>query len=486
MSRRLKYATFCSGIECMSVACDRFPLDPVFFSEIEPFPCAVLKARYPTIPNLGDMSKIRRDENGNITNGSTTIPFPDGGIDILAAGCPCQDYSVAGKRAGGAEGSGTRSSLIFEFIRIIGEFRPRYFIYENVPGMFTTHEGRDFAHVIMEMEQRGYSLAWRVLDAQYVRVDGMERAVPQRRRRVWVVGHSGADESRAAEILFEPDCVAGHTPPRRIAGQGFACSLGGRDSVDAGMVGGAPGTLRSGCKAGGAGSGCLNPGHPQTHRVYGADGVWPTLDAGAETSGQDQRSVCIALDGDKRKGFTIQMCDNGKHRRADRPNGGMYVTEADVNTTLSAQGPRDVTVVTHQHGVAYDMQAIGQYGNGEVASTVKSRDAKDATDIVVHCFENRIVHTVYKLDSVASNSMKSANPNSGIHKTEVAACLDTTPPDPTKNQSGNVTVSTNSNGENVAPTLTQDLARQTGNQLQNSGGYVVTRQEQLKAQSARN
>lgn len=243
MKRRLKYATFCSGIECMSVACRGLPLDPVFFSEIEPFPCAVLKAHYPAVPNLGDMSKIRRNDKGDITNGTTTILFPDGGIDILAAGCPCTDFSVAGKRAGGAEGSGTRSSLVFEFIRLIGEIRPRWFIYENVVGMLSTNEGRDFAHILLAFRDCGYSVCYRTLDAQYVRVDGMERAVPQRRRRVWVVGCLGADESVPAQILLEPDCVAGHTPPRRRAGQGFAYSLAGRDRVDAGVVGDAGGVL---------------------------------------------------------------------------------------------------------------------------------------------------------------------------------------------------------------------------------------------------
>lgn len=363
MNRRLKYATFCSGIECMSVACQGLPLDPVFFSEIEPFPCAVLKAHYPTIPNLGDMSKIRRDENGNITNGTTTITFPDGGIDILAAGCPCQDFSVAGKRAGGAEGSGTRSSLVFEFIRIIGEIQPRWFIYENVVGMLSTNEGRDFAHLLLAFRDCGYSVCYRTLDAQYVRVDGVERAVPQRRRRVWVVGHLGADESVPAKILFEPDCVAGHTAPRRRTGEGFAYSLGGRDRVDAPVVDGAPG-------AGGEGKGgCLTPGHPQRHCVYGADGVWATLDAGAETSGQDQRGVCIALDGDKLKPRTDQR----------KGGNGFGVNEDGAGYTLTA---------VDRHGVAYDMQAIGQYGNGEVASTVKSRDAKDSTDLVVQCYEN--------------------------------------------------------------------------------------------------
>lgn len=240
MSEPLTYATVCSGIECMSVASLGLPLKPVFFSEIEPFPCAVLKAHYPDVPNLGDMSKIQVSDDGKeITNGTTRLLL-DARLDILAGGTPCQDVSVAGKRAGMQEGSGTRSSLAFDFVRLARELRPRWVIWENVAGSIDSKNTPDFLRFASALGDCGYSLAWRVLDAQYVRVDGMERAVPQRRRRVWVVGHLGADESIPAQILFEPDSLTGHTPPRRRTGQGFAYTLGGRDSVDAGVVGSEP------------------------------------------------------------------------------------------------------------------------------------------------------------------------------------------------------------------------------------------------------
>ena len=233
----MTYATVCSGIECMSVACRGLPLRPVFFSEIEPFPCAVLKAHYPDVPNLGDMSKIQVSQDGKeITNGTINIRL-DTRLDILAGGTPCQDVSVAGKRAGMQEGSGTRSSLAFDFVRLARELRPRWVLWENVAGSIDSKNAPDFLRFVGALGDCGYTIAWRVLDAQYVRVDGMERAVPQRRRRVWVVGCLGADESIPAQILFEPDCVAGHTAPRRRAGEGFAYSLAGRDRVDAGVVG---------------------------------------------------------------------------------------------------------------------------------------------------------------------------------------------------------------------------------------------------------
>ena len=239
MTEKLTYATVCSGIECMSVAAWGLPLKPVFFSEIEPFPCAVLKAHYPDVPNLGDMSKITVTNQLEITNGTISIRLPRR-LDILAGGTPCQDVSVAGKRAGMQEGSGTRSSLAFEFVRLARELRPRWVLWENVAGCIDSKNAPDFLRFASALGDCGYSLAWRVLDAQYVRVDGMERAVPQRRRRVWVVGCLGGDVTKPAQILFEPDSLTGTTPPRRRTGQGFAYSLGGRDSVDARVVGSEP------------------------------------------------------------------------------------------------------------------------------------------------------------------------------------------------------------------------------------------------------
>lgn len=242
--KTLTYATVCSGIECMSAAAIGLPLRPIFFSEIEPFPCAVLKAHYPDVPNLGDMSGITLNEKGEITNGRTTVAIPAGGLDILAGGTPCQDVSNAGKRRGMQEGSGTRSSLAFEFVRLIRELRPRYVVWENVAGVLSDESFPKFLRAIAD---RGYGVAYRTLDAQYVRcadidlpnggVVRLERAVPQRRRRVWVVGCAGEDIGRASEILFEPQGVCGDRPPRRIARQGTAESARGRARLPDGVVG---------------------------------------------------------------------------------------------------------------------------------------------------------------------------------------------------------------------------------------------------------
>lgn len=253
----LTYATVCSGIECMSVACRGLPLKPVFFSEIEPFPCAVLRAHYPDVPNLGDMSRISVTNQTEITNGTRTITL-ERPLDILAGGTPCQDVSVAGKRKGfDPEGRQTRSSLAFDFVRLARELGPRYVLWENVAGSIDSKNGPDFLRFVSALGDCGYSLAWRVFDAQYVtcediygpdgRVDvPLSRAVPQRRRRVWVLGvrslgRSGANATRAAEILFEPDRSYGDSAPRRETRKSIACTPEGRDRLDAGLVGRPPG-----------------------------------------------------------------------------------------------------------------------------------------------------------------------------------------------------------------------------------------------------
>ena len=227
----LTYATVCSGVECMSAAAYGLPLKPVFFSEIEPFPCAVLKSHFPDVPNLGDMSKIQISNEGKeITNGTTRIVL-DRRIDILAGGTPCQDVSVAGKGKGMAEGSGTRSSLAFEFVRLARELKPRFVLWENVAGAIQSNNAKDFIAFLRALDDCGYGCAWRVLDAQYTRVDGFLRAIPQRRRRVWVVGCAGRDVAKACEILFERDRALGNTPPSRRTGQGFTTPFEKYDSI---------------------------------------------------------------------------------------------------------------------------------------------------------------------------------------------------------------------------------------------------------------
>jgi len=197
----LRYGSVCSGIEAASVAWAPLDWSPVFFSEIEKFPCEVLAHHYPDVPNLGDITKFKE--------------WPDADIDVLVGGTPCQSFSVAGLRKGLAD---PRGNLALTYLAIAYRYRPEWLVWENVPGVLSSDGGRDFGAFLGGLGELGYGFAYRVLDAQYVRVDGMERAVPQRRRRVFVVGHSG-DWRRAAAVLFERESLLGHSAPRRETGQ---------------------------------------------------------------------------------------------------------------------------------------------------------------------------------------------------------------------------------------------------------------------------
>lgn len=244
----MRYGSLCSGIECATVAWEELGWEAVFFSEIEPFPCAVLAHHYgsnlpgepyPTngVPNYGDMTKFKE--------------WPDDAIDVLVGGTPCQDYSVAGLRLGM---DGVRGQLSLTFVEISAKLRSDWLVWENVPGVLSSNGGRDFARFLGDLSgtkikvpeggwknagivaglPEAYGLAYRVLDAQYVRVDGLERAVPQRRRRVFVVGYLG-DWRPSAAVLLEQEGLFGNTPPRRKAGQGIAPTISSRSTGGGGL-----------------------------------------------------------------------------------------------------------------------------------------------------------------------------------------------------------------------------------------------------------
>ena len=204
----MRYGSICSGIEAATQAWHPLGWSPAFFSEIERFPSQVLAHHYGAnmpgdelsengVPNLGDMTKFKE--------------WPDYAIDLLVGGTPCQSFSIAGLRKGLAD---PRGNLMLTYLAIARRYQPRWLVWENVPGVLSSNKGRDFGTFIRGLEECGYHAAWRVLDAQYVRVDGYERAVPQRRRRVFVVGYFG-DWRRAASVLFEREGLSGNTPPRR-------------------------------------------------------------------------------------------------------------------------------------------------------------------------------------------------------------------------------------------------------------------------------
>lgn len=434
-SAEMTYATVCSGIECMSAAVA--PLGgwkPVFFSEIEPFPCSLLKHRYLTVPNLGDMTKITAEKIGNekwrITNGTDVIELA-GRLGCFAGGTPCQDVSVAGKRAGMAEGSGTRSSLAFHFARLCRELQPRWVVWENVPGVLTSNGGRDFAHFVRSIGECGYSLAYRTLDAQWVRVDGLPRAVPQRRRRVWLVGHLGDDWRSPAEVLFEPQGVRGDSPPCRIAGQGFTGKTGG----------------------GAEGADC-----PVSTNSNGGD-VMPALtarDLEARMTGQADRSGGYVMqpsgfdpyepggvksDSPEVSGALVNGSSPGFHNAVcfENHQTDARTQEVDVAPTMgathNAQAANNNPLV-----VAIDMDknkptnADKPVRKGGAGFGVSEKGAS-------YTLTARDQHAVaYAIDSMGSNAMKSKNPKSGCREVECAPTLTTVDSAPVKHQGGTAVV----------------------------------------------
>ena len=198
----MKYLSVCSGIEAASKAWEPIGWEPVAFSEIEPFPSAVLKHHWPKVPNLGDMSKY---EQWNIQSGS---------VDLLVGGTPCQSFSVAGLRQGLKD---PRGNLMLTYLAIAERLKPRWLVWENVPGVLSSNGGKDFGSFLGALGELGYEWAYRVLDAQWF-------GVAQRRRRVFVVAHLGKG-NLAAKVLFESESVRRDTAPSREARKGIATNV---------------------------------------------------------------------------------------------------------------------------------------------------------------------------------------------------------------------------------------------------------------------
>lgn len=346
--------------------------------------------------HLGDITKI---------NGAEIEP-----VDVITGGSPCQDLSIAGKRAGLA---GARSGLFMEQVRIVKEMRehdrangrtgdmvrPRYMVWENVPGAFSSNKGQDFAAVLeeiiriaepeapdIEVPEKGWntwggyhdevggrwSVAWRVHDAQHW-------GVPQRRRRISVVADFGGDT--AGEILFERKSVSGHLAPRGAAGEEAAGDFGA----------GAESAVK-----------CLTAWDCQSKRVFSTVGKCPTLQGGVGGGVNNPAILCAAFkagQGAKANGIgyaeecapTLGAVSSGLNQCPsvlvfDRAQ----ITSPDNRSTV---GPDKPCPALHTFGevpaVCYQMQGFGDYREGDVASSCKQRDYKDSTDLVVSSVDCR-------------------------------------------------------------------------------------------------
>ena len=234
----MKFLSLFSGIEACSVAWKPLGWECVGFSEIEPYPCSLLAHHYPSVPNLGDVTKITEQQIADL-----------GDFDVLVFGSPCQDLSAAGTRKGFQDG--TRSNLFYEALRIFDYARKhnncRFAFWENVPGAFSSNKGADFAAVVREMAgledvetpTHGWGntgaalgtqglLEWRVLDAQYF-------GLAQRRKRVFAILDTG-DWYNRPPILLEQESVRGDTPPSRTEGRKVTATVGTSPTSSSGQA----------------------------------------------------------------------------------------------------------------------------------------------------------------------------------------------------------------------------------------------------------
>lgn len=204
----MRYLDVCAGISASSVAWKPLGWEAAAYSEIEPAPRAILEHRQGALPVGWDHRHAAGSNTTPLFGDFTQIEAHHvGPIDLLVGGTPCQDFSVAGLRAGL---DGDRGNLSLEFLRLADRTRPRWVVWENVPGVLSINGGRAFGAILGGLGELGYGFAYRVLDAQHF-------GVPQRRRRVFVVGYLG-DHRRAGAVLFERDSMSGHPAPRREAG----------------------------------------------------------------------------------------------------------------------------------------------------------------------------------------------------------------------------------------------------------------------------
>lgn len=398
-------------------------ITPVWASEIEPFPIRVTTKRLPFMKHYGDVSKM---------NGADIEP-----VDIITFGSPCQDMSIAGRREGL---DGSRSSLFYAAVQIVKEMRcatngryPRYIVWENVPGAFSSNKGADFQSVLEEIcSVKGYkihtprpekwpaageivaedfSLAWRVFDAQYW-------GVPQRRKRIYLVADLAGGS--AGKILFESEGVSGYTPQGFRSWQGTA------------------GTSEKG--SGAAGCVCLND--QGGNRMDVTDGVTCTLRA------EVHHPPCVM----ESAGFCTE------HSAHSRSIG----YEEETSPTLRAGTVPAAVYENHSQDTRYTkLEGIAPtvsstYGTGgnnqpfvvETPKTLKIRSGcegggkgaliQDNKSATLGCNNDQTVFVpkVYGICSKQSHAMQSDNPHSGFYEADTCRCLDANGGNPSYNQGG--------------------------------------------------
>ena len=339
----MKYVSLFSGIEAATVAWEPLGWEPLAFSEIDAFPCAVLAERFPGVPNLGDITKI------DWKKAVKTYGNPD----LVVGGSPCQSFSIAGGRTG-LEGA---SGLMWEYVRCVREVMPRWLLWENVPGALSSSHGEDFRCLLEALDALGYGLAWRVLDAQFF-------GLAQRRERLFVVGSLGdGGAERACSVLFEPESLSWDTRSSREKRKELAARAGG-GAACAGF-----------CASNTAGAGSI--GYQEE--------VSPTLRGGG--SGTNMTPTVFQIAGniigreDKNGGHQLGVVDPDEHgaftlNTADRhavvlcmgdATSGASIDE-DMSGTLKAHNSKEPPIVAFAANQRGEVRLQG--GDGDVVGAI--------------------------------------------------------------------------------------------------------------------
>ena len=330
------YGSVCSGIEAASVAWYPLGWHAAFLSEIDAFPRAILQHHYMETPLHGDFTTIRAGEYEP--------------IDLLVGGTPCQSFSVAGLRGGLDD---DRGNLALEYLKLAGRLRPRWVVWENVPGVLSSNRGRDFGSILGGLVELGYGFAYRVLDAQFF-------GVPQRRRRVFVVGYLG-DWRPAAAVLFERQSLRGDSPPSREARKTIAA-----------------------CVTAGTGQRCDAETETMIVHSLKADG----FDASEDSTGRGTPIVPVAFDLRGREGGAMP---EGPHDTA--------------NLRASSGGSSRSYVAFAQN----QREEVRELNAGGAVSAIRRGDAKNETLIAFSCKDhgadaNEIAPTLRAMDHLESHA----------------------------------------------------------------------------------
>ena len=453
----MKLGSLFDGIGGALLCAKACAIKPVWASEIEPFPIKVTEYHFPTVKHLGDITQI---------NGAKIEP-----VDIVVGGSPCQDLSVAGKRAGMA---GERSGLFIEQIRIIKEMRngtnkPRYMVWENVPRAFSSNDGEDFRAVLEETARvaeptvsiprsvngwansgsvlaDGFSISWRTFDAQYW-------GVPQRRRRIYLVADFAGQS--APEILFKSESVSGDITEGRGKGE--------RTTGDA--EGGAGEASADKTK-------CLTPWDNQSKRIFDPRGCYPTLQAMNGGGANNTAIICSAT----QQGGDSERCAGEASGVVSKGNGEAFlmrekhmalacgggqagqgypcVLEKPIICSATQQGGAEPIVYmrgfggrTSEEGITPTLEAAaGMGGNNQ---PIVCYDMTHANDVIRESGDktptlqnrmgtggNQAPITCYGIGGYNSEGMKSKNPKSGIYKADTARTIDQNGGNPACNQGG--------------------------------------------------